>query len=176
MVALSDLTFLARNIAGGIKNVAGSTITVALATLARGLSNPGTINIDATGAGTSLVTIQNSTSGQVANAQVDGSIVAYGDIGMANNTGFINTLASAVTAARVWTFPDASGTVALVGSASSIPVASKVAIHALPAPSAPIIYYCNNIVGASGGGVTGALVYYNTVTALWLRVSDDNPF
>lgn len=230
MVALSDLTFLARGLAGGIKNVAGSTITVALATLARGLQNAGSVTIDATGAGPTTVIVQNSTSGQVANLAVDGDIANNGDIGFASGTNFIGALRHAITAARDWTFPDATGNVALnsvnnafsttqsvtgavnvsdkmslknngstqsitftgnptgnrvvtfpdsditIGASASIPVDSNANIHALPVPSAPIIYYCNNIVGASGGGVMGALVYYNTVTGLWLRVSDDNPF
>ena len=113
MVALSDLAFLARGLAGGIKNVAGSTITVALATLARGLQNAGSVTIDATGAGPTTVIVQNSTSGQVANLAVDGDIANNGDIGFASGTNFIGALRHAITAARDWTFPDATGNVAL---------------------------------------------------------------
>ncbi len=257
MVALSDLTFLARTVAGGIRNVAGNTITVALATLAEGLYKVGNIDIDAKGVGSTQTVIRNSTSGQVTNLSVDGGIDAGSAMSLKNNgstqyikltgtptaqrtvtlpdvsgdalvrnsadgvvtiaadtlfnvpdaladssAGFCNQetgqacnlivdgtvqfktdlsngnafkLTGTPTALRTITFPDASGTVAFAGSSANLPVDSKVNIQALT-PSAPVIYYCNNIVGASGGGVMGALVYYNTVTGLWLRVSDDNPF
>jgi hypothetical protein len=113
MVALSDLVLLARSAAGRVGGVAGNTITIALATLARGLQNAGTVNIDATGAGPTNVIIQNSTSGQVANLAVDGDIANNGDIGFASGTNFIGVFRHAITAARDWTFPDATGNVAL---------------------------------------------------------------
>lgn len=116
MVALSDLTFLARGLAGGIKNVAGSAITVALATLARGLRNNGTVSIDAydSGIGASNVIVTNTAApGATANLIVSGDIANNGDIGFASGTAFIGAFRHAITAARDWTFPNATGTVAL---------------------------------------------------------------
>jgi hypothetical protein len=57
--------------------------------------------------------VRNSTAGQVANLAVSGVIAGNSDIAFASGTAFLGAFRHAITAARDWTFPDATGNVAL---------------------------------------------------------------
>lgn len=182
MVALSDLTFLARNIAGGIKNVAGSTITVALATLAEGLQKADDILIDAQKATDTIVSVQNTGLGAVI-FRVFGAVEAFGaaafDGIVSTNTGFdINDgvdqgrfRIANLTADRTYTFPDADIT---IGAGSGyLGSYTQAALNAI-VPAGFAWAFCNNIAG-SGGGTTGVPAYWTPVTGVWLRFATDTP-
>lgn len=112
----------------------------------------------------------NSEAAHVCNVVADGTVQFLTDLG--SGAGF--RFAGTPTALRTITVPDAD--ITLGGGSSSIPVATKAGIMALPVPAAPVIYLCSDIGGIAGGGVMGALVYYNTVTGMWLRISNDSNF
>ena len=163
MVALSDLTFLARGLAGGIKNVAGSTITVALATLARGLQNASTIDIDATGGSTSTVIVRNSTSGQVADLAVSGDIASNKDIAFASGTAFLGAFRHAITAARDWTFPNVSGDVLVRNSADGVVTITADTLFNVPdALADSSASFCNQETGQACNLIVDGTVQFKT--------------
>ena len=180
MVALSDLTFLARGLAGGIKNVAGSAVTVALATLAEGLQKADDILIDAQKATDTIVSVQNTGLGAVI-FRVFGAVEAFGaaafDGIVSTNAGFdINDgvdqgrfRVANLTADRTYTFPDADVT---IGAGSNYLGSKTSAQFNAITPSGFAWGFCNDIAG-SAGGTTGVPVYYTPVTGVWLRYATD---
>ena len=175
MVALSDIRFLAKDAAGRLKGIAGSTITVALATLARGLSKTGDIDIDAIGPSTTTVQIRNSTPGQVSNLNVSGNVESSGNVAgtgvfsynsdvvlRSNGSTHSITLTGNPTGNRVITFPDSDYTIGSGGSGLPyIGSYTNAALHALPAPTSPVSAYCSDLGGVAGGGVVGVFVYWS---------------
>jgi hypothetical protein len=89
----------------------GGTPTLGAATLSGTLSRAGDQTVDLTGGATRTLLLENSTAGQVANLEVDGSLF------FRNNTAFTMQLVGTPTANRVFTFPNvASATVALLSN------------------------------------------------------------
>lgn len=64
-------------------------------------------------AGVSTFAVQNSTPTTVMTVDSLGNVKADGNIDFKSGTGFYGTFDHAITAARVWTFPDAAGTIAV---------------------------------------------------------------
>jgi len=86
--------------------VATTGLTLPAFTMSGTLTRAANQIIDLTGAATRTLTLQNSTGSQVADFDADGRLI------FRNNTAFTMTLDGTPTAARVVTFPDATGTVA----------------------------------------------------------------
>jgi hypothetical protein len=179
MVALSDLVFLAKTSAGKLTGIAGNTVTVALATLAEGLSKTGNIDINAIGSIlVRSVTIRNS-GGSGVSLDVEGPITANDDITSQDNLILKQsgankiTLTGSPTAARTITFPDASGTVSLGASSGYIGSLTQAAILATT-PSGFAWAFCNDTPGTAGG-TTGAPVYWTPIPGVWLRYANDSP-
>lgn len=156
VVTIPDITgdALARKTSTGVVDLIGDT----------------RFNAPDSGADTS-VGFFNSGVGRVCNVVAEGTMQFLTDLG----TGAGFRFAGTPTALRTITCPDADITLSSGGS-SVIPVATNAAIHALPVPAGPVIYLCSDIGGIAGGGVTGALVYWNSVTGIWLRIANDSPF
>jgi hypothetical protein len=78
--------------------------------LGTSITNAGDLAIDLTGAAHRTLFVRNSTGGQTTDLDVDGALI------LRNGTAFAMTLSGTPTAARVITFPDATGTVLLNGT------------------------------------------------------------
>jgi hypothetical protein len=129
MVAISDVTFLARS-GKFLKGIAGGSLTGIVAALANGLYKAGDIDIDAKKSTSSTVTVRNSTAGQAADLLVDGNIVSdaaiRGDAIISDNTIIVAggtsygvSIGATPTADRAVTLPDVAGGI-LVRAASTI--------------------------------------------------------
>lgn len=92
-------------------DLGASNKRVRVAFIGTSIDNAGNLGINLSGAATRTLTLQNPTSGQVANLEVDGELFFRG--GTSYSIALANDAASPLTANRAAYFPDASGRVIL---------------------------------------------------------------
>lgn len=85
-----------------------------ITTLGANITRAADQTVDLTGGATRTLTLQNSTGGQVANIDVDGTLL------FRNNTAFTMALSGTPTANRTLTFPDVTDTVVLLGATQTL--------------------------------------------------------
>lgn len=148
--------------------VLGSQITGIVATIARGLRNNGTIDIDAydAGVGASSVIIRNSAApGQTANLIVDGEIAGNKDVSFASNTSFVGTLQHAITAARAWTFPDKSGDVLIRAATTVVGLIGDTRFDAPGASDTSIGFFNSDLTHVCNVVVEGTVQFLTDLTS-----------